>query len=348
MLINELNRRMKKLLLVFPYEGNQNVPDGIINDNTKEINQFVSVVSYFLYKYMKKTFDITIADLSKIGKEYKHSNFSLPYNDYILIVDTCWVNNTVKQQLVQYLKKFAKYIITYVEHKNLQFIGQHLLFYILDGNISWCADHHMLLPQKKQKITIIIDHENQYKYNQITDFNTKSPKDILYTLGKDKKFFALHDKTYDIIQNLLDFKNKRKNMGLDDIIIKKICHKGCIEINKWEDVELMTSNVPFDQVYKEFNEAHIFVTTHKESLGLCTIEACMAGCLILTYENKIDYHITKALINTIPHMKYNKSNSVDWDSVINNIDIEKSRNGALNYTWEKISATISDKILQLK
>ncbi len=141
--------------------------------------------------------------------------------------------------------------------------------------IGWAADHEKFTPKKGEKLRIFIDHPT---------FDFTRPD---YTLNAMMNLSKIP----------VEFEARTlTNDGLVDVDVNDICVR---PFNR--------HSVPADQFANELNEAHIFICTHPETLGLTVIEAAMAGCFVLTPPNAIP----KDRIKHVNHAVYN--GKIDWD-----------------------------------
>ena len=74
----------------------------------------------------------------------------------------------------------------------------------------------------------------------------------------------------------------------------------------------------------------IFVVTHPESFGFSIIECASAGALIVLPNGFIKKEIT----DKIYHVNIPDINNIDWNSIINKINIDKSINCAKYFSYE--------------
>ena len=165
--------------------------------------------------------------------------------------------------------------------------------------IGWAADDKKFTPKKGEKLRVFIDHPS---------FDYSHPD---YTLTA---MMNLHKIPVDFEARTLS------NDGLIDIDINDIVVK---PYNR--------NSVPADVFANELNEAHIFICTHPESLGLTVIEAAMAGCFVLTPPNAI----RPDRIKHVNHAVFN--GKIDWDDAIKRANPEENRRRALRHVWDFVA-----------
>ena len=165
--------------------------------------------------------------------------------------------------------------------------------------IGWAADHEVFTPKKGEKLRIFIDHP-------IFDCSAS-------------------DFTLTAMMNLHQLKVPFEARTLTD--------EGIVDIDTDNIVvkEYKRTPVPSAVFANELNEAHIFVCTHKESLGQTVIEAAMAGCFVLTPPNSIP----EDRIKLVNHDTFN--GEINWDNALRNINPEKNRTLALQHTWDAVA-----------
>lgn len=96
------------------------------------------------------------------------------------------------------------------------------------------------------------------------------------------------------------------------------------------------ARVPFPEIAKKYNRAHLFFMTHGESVGMSVIEAGTAGCLVVTPRGFMD----KVLINTVRRIE-TEGADVPWETVLRKIDPKASREKATLQSW----SAVADKVL---
>lgn len=240
----------------------------------------------------------------------------ITYTDIIVLIEC---RRLIKDY--KYYKNKCKKLITYSEsssgvsnYADINFYIVHKKRYLINKDISkilqvpWYTNVINLNIINNKTPIIIIDHENNYQ-----NIKGESPIDVLISLNKKE---LLIDNTIEIILSLLELKKSR------NIIIKKICTDGFIEIKSINDIKLCDMNKKIDRAeyLKELSNGDIFVTTHKESLGLTCLEAAKYGLTVVVSNKK---HIIHKYINDITNHIYNNIDSINWNNIINTINKQK-------------------------
>lgn len=92
--------------------------------------------------------------------------------------------------------------------------------------------------------------------------------------------------------------------------------------------------IPFVKACQCYGRAHVFLVTHRESVGLTVLETAMAGALPVTPRG----YIPKDRLRTVRHISW--VDQIPWRQVIKDIDVATSRRIALANSWERVAATI--------
>ena len=275
------------------------------------INSLSTIYAYHFHKWLSK-YDCEIFFESiylSINKIKTIENY-----DFCLVLANRGVKK-MKPLIYQELRKITKYHIITICEGN-KYVGKEDLLLFIMGEpkpktmrLHWGADFDLLKPNKPNIITILVDH--QY-------------------YGKKSSRMFKNDKTEIFIKSLLKYKNDGHN-----IIIKHIGNGEIIDVNNDYIIERYKQSYAMDfrKIYENYNEAHIFIVTHMESFGLTTIECASAGALIVQPSGYIKEEIIKKLHNvTITDME-----NINWDNIINKIDIAKSIKGAKMFSYENAS-----------
>ena len=184
--------------------------------------------------------------------------------------------------------------------------------------IYWGADFEFIKPEKFDVNTILIDH--QYYDNKSSSLYQKNKTNtIIQSLPKYK--------TNTIIQSLPKYKNKNHNTIIN--------HIGSGKINDVTDnyiIEKFYHRHAMDSryIYKYYNKADIFVVTHPESFGLCTIECASAGTLIV----QPDGYIKKEIISLLHNVSIIDTENIDWSNIISQINVNKSIRLAKKFSYK--------------
>jgi hypothetical protein len=86
-------------------------------------------------------------------------------------------------------------------------------------------------------------------------------------------------------------------------------------------------HIPFQVACAEYSLSHIFIPTHQESLGQVVLETAMAGALPVV---RSDF-IYADRLSTVRHYLYDSH--IDWQFVLDNVDVDASRTVALPNNW---------------
>jgi hypothetical protein len=178
--------------------------------------------------------------------------------------------------------------------------------------IGWAADEEKLMPKQGPmhwQLRILIDHP-------------------LYHDGMDH--------TDEISRSALDWARARER----NVLIRRFCNGGVETVTEenWKSPEFTRVQVPFDQIADEYRQAHLFMVTHRESLGLSVIESAMCGALPVV---PLGY-ITPDRMTTVRGLVYKPGTAPPWDEAIEEINIPASRAKAQKNSWRAAVQRIVD------
>ena len=175
-------------------------------------------------------------------------------------------------------------------------------------NVLFGCDETKLIPKKNNDILeVLIDHSYYSQGNENSDIEYSSK-----ILNKTAEFFKSYKKQF-ILRRFI-------SNGIEEIDINKP-----IKSDLYNRIGL-----PYDEACEIYNKSHVFVVTHKESLGYSVIECAMAGALIVSFGN----FINKNYLNNFHNIIFDNIEDFNWDTIIENIDVQKSRKMAEKFTWD--------------
>lgn len=197
----------------------------------------------------------------------------------------------------------------------------HVTFSVCDDNrphrpqrsnvvVGWAADPDLLVPaQSKDELRILIDHP-------------------LYREGKDWSNY--------IREQLLAFvKSGMWRAVCPSVRIRRIVDGAVIDDDLKSPVTPYNRRaVPFPDICREYAQAHVFMPTHNESVGMSVLESAMAGSLVVTP----NWAINRGLLSTVRHVGYD--GKIDWSRVLEAIDPPASRGVALVNDWGAVATRI--------
>lgn len=275
----------------------------------QKINNLSTIYAYFFNKWLQKYKDCEITNAS-VGMTPSEINALGQYDFCIVLVNRGIVK--MKPNIYIMLRKKIKYHIITICETNPIMGNENLLLFTMGSlkpktmRLFWGADFDLLKPQKSNTITVLVDH----KY-----------------YGKKTSRLYKMDRTEVIIKSLLKYKNAGHN-----IIIKHIGYGKINEVTNNYIIEEYKQGcaIDFREIYKHYNNAHIYVVTHPESFGLSAVECAAAGALIVEPNG----YMKKEIINILHHVSLNDVNNIKWDEIINKINIPLSRSKAKQFSYE--------------
>lgn len=283
--------------------------------NNQEINTQCTIYAYHFTKWLSQYDDceLTYDNIYRV----RENPDSLEEHDFCFILFNRGVK-TIGTAAYTVLREKIKHQIITICGTNKIIDQEDILLFTMGKRkpkalrFYWGADFDMLKPEKPETVTILVDH----KY-----------------YGKATSKLAQRDHTQKIIDSLLSYKKSGKN-----IVIK---HIGSGEVHTVEEGYKITdfrhgSAMDFREIYKYYNEAHIYVVTHPESFGLSTIESAASGSLIVQPEG----YIKPELIKKMHHYTVRDINNINWDEIISRINIDKSRKMAERFQYKNMVQTL--------
>lgn len=183
--------------------------------------------------------------------------------------------------------------------------------------VGWAADSDLNVPaQDKTTLRLLIDHTN-YGNNPV-------------------------DRSDDVIAQIRRFYNSGVWKGCwNNVLVRRFDSGQVVTVDLDDQTPVSRYNrdaIPYCEICKEHGQAHVFFVTHPESVGLVVLETAMAGALTVTPVNFIPHD----RLCTVRHVEY--QDQIEWDSVLNMIDPDKSRNTAIDNSWEQVSKRMRDAV----
>ena len=180
--------------------------------------------------------------------------------------------------------------------------------------VGWAADSDLCHPnQPEDELRILVDHST-----------------FAYTST---------DVTLSILMNLKALVEKRElwSSKYKSIRIRQFIDGAVVDVDVTGDLcvkPYRRKAIPYIEACKEYSQSHMFLVTHSESVGQTVIETATAGALVVAYEK----FIAADRLATVRHHQW--SRYIRWDQVLPQIDIQASREAALQNSWSNIAARI--------
>lgn len=200
-------------------------------------------------------------------------------------------------------------------HSNLGWYERHKKSNVYMG---WAADSELNYPsQDSEDLRILIDHTN-YGENPV-------------------------DNTVEIINTVKQFiDSKIWQSKYKSVSVRRFDSGKVIDVD-FDNVDIERYDrtpIPFTEITKEHSQAHIFMVTHPESVGLVVLETAMAGALTVTP----DEFIPDDRLDTVRYYKYN--DTIDWKIVLDMLNPQLSREVALQNNWDAVACRIADTLIK--
>ena len=174
--------------------------------------------------------------------------------------------------------------------------------------IGWAADPDLLYPEQSSKeLRILLDHP-YYKDGQ---------PDITEAITVDTTMFA----------------HNQKGVGLP-IKVRRLINGGAEDVTFRDPPLKMFArlHVPFPDICQEYRRTHVYMVTHKESVGLTCLELAYCGALVVApkgmiYQDRLD---------TVRHVLYGGVRA-PWSLILEALNIKSSAEVAREQTWDKVA-----------
>lgn len=176
---------------------------------------------------------------------------------------------------------------------------------------------------------------SDFFYPEILDFNIDKP-----SIFVDHSTFddVSYDYTLTILMNL---KNIKKS-----IIAKTLTDQGIVDIDL-DNINVKPYNrtpVPVHEFSSAIRNCDIFIVTHKESLGLCVLEAAMCGALILTYPNCI----APDRLSLVNHVELELGKKINWGEIFAKLNKKDNYNKVKHFTWNAVAIKMLSYLVDKK
>ena len=320
-------------------------PKTRIPKTKKEINSFTSVWCYYLYHEMKNLSDTIDIDFLAVPSFDTDEDLS----DWFDNLDVSTYHGIVALGL-----RYFSQIPTDIG-KKLQDRFKGVLCQLYDGSrldadpvdITFTfRDDSWRYPLGSGNNRHQRHHENNILVGWAADhklIKSKQPKTILNVLVDHTAFnHNTLDRTFDTMMNVKNLVDSGiyKKYGFEDVNIRHFVSGDvqAVDIDNFSISRYDRKSISYTDACSEYSNAHIFCVTHEESVGQAIIENATSGALIISPSKLVN----RDRLDTVRHIEWDKT--IDWDVVLSSINIKKSRQKALENSWQDISNTIVESI----
>jgi len=308
---------------------------GKIPDSASDIECFSEVINYYLPKALSKAADTTTITIpSEDGDKLRHVfgtvdvggydaiiTLGLRFYSKISVATTDLLRSRFKGLFCQVHDgsrlNYDPVDITFTFKDDTERMAVNAGWYRrhVDRNIymGWAADPELNNPQQSATdLRILVDHTN-YGVNE-TDLTAEILNQIKQFVESDiwkSCYQSVSVRRFDSGQVVdIDFSN--------------------LAYEKYD----RSKTIPLSVISKEHSVAHVFCVTHPESVGLVTLETATAGAFVVAPRD----FIPNDRLQTIRHYEWNRA--IDWQHVLDNIDIDASRAMAMSNSWSAMAENI--------
>jgi hypothetical protein len=169
--------------------------------------------------------------------------------------------------------------------------------------VGWAADPELCSPQQPpDEIRILIDHPNLAKGR--VDLTER----VLFEVWDCARVFTKKVRVRRIVDGgVVDYNG-------DELEVEPFHRKG----------------IAYPDICFEYSQAHLFLVTHPESVGMSVLETAMAGALPVVPNG----FISPDRLATVRACVY--EGAIPWGRAVGMIDIEQSRERALANSWQAV------------
>jgi hypothetical protein len=319
-----------KLLIMCP---------GKIPSSTSDITCFSEVVNYYLPRALGNVADMTaIAIPSEDNKLLQHIFSTVEVDEYgaIIALGLRFYSKISAATAAILRQRYSGLICQIHDGSRLNYDPVDLTFTFKDDSdrmsvnpgwyrrhvdnneyMGWAADSDLNYPQQSAtELRILVDHTN-YGVNE-----TDSTAEVLQEIKRLVNSDLWKSRYQSVTVRRLD-SGQVVEVDLADLSYKKY--------DRSKTMSLST-------ITKEHSAAHVFCVTHPESVGLVTLETATAGAYVVAPKN----YVPNDRLQTIRHYEWH--NTIDWQHVLNNIDIAASRAKAVTNSWTAVANRIVQAI----
>jgi hypothetical protein len=326
MAIQTQSRKTMKLLIMCP---------GKIPGSTSDIECFSEVINYYLPKALSKAADTTTITIpAEDGDNLRHvfSTMEVDGYDAIITLGLRFYSKISAETTKLLRSRFNGLFCQVHDGSRLNYDPVNITFTFkddtermavnagwyrrhVDNNVymGWASDPEINRPQQSATdLRILVDHTN-YGVNE-TDLTAEILTQIKQFVESSLwrcRYQSVSVRRFDSGQVVdVDFSN--------------------LAYEKYDRSKTM----PLTVISSEHSAAHVFCVTHPESVGLVTLETATAGALVVAPRD----FIPNDRLKTIRHYEWH--NTINWQHVLDNIDIEASRAMAMSNSWATMAENI--------
>lgn len=289
----------------------------------------MEMYAYHINNFLKDEFELIFKPLPSrreiLIKLRKKEPFDIAWANHAIICEQRGVKAKGEEFYQALRKKTSGLITTFCgSHTNVN--KEDVLFYSLPSGkarkkhcrlVNWAAEPSILYPeQPNNEIRVLVDHP-YYGQNRI----------------------SILDQTKNTVNSFIDFQTANPHLNLKG---RKFVSGDVVDIVDKDVPRYLHVNLNYKDTCQEYRRSHVFVVTHLESMGLSVLESAMCGALIVVPVSNGESYIKGCLIKHLHHIKYDVKDGIDWQAVIDKIDVKKAQKMASRYTWEKTTNKIRD------
>ncbi|MHB2169959.1 hypothetical protein [Alsobacter sp. R-9] len=182
----------------------------------------------------------------------------------------------------------------------------------INVHVGWAGDSELLGPRQGETLRILIDHPN-YGAGPRVDYSLEIAEQTVAFVRGDLWRGRWPGAT---VRRMVD--GGVENVNFDRLAPAVFTRK----------------HIPFARIAAEYSQAHVFLVTHPESVGLSVLETALCGALVVAPEG----YISPALLKTVRHVTYKRD--IPWQQILDAIDIAESRHVAMQNSWARVAARI--------
>lgn len=190
-----------------------------------------------------------------------------------------------------------------------------------DVYVGWSADPDTFYINKSKDdktLNILIDHSH-FSANKTEGYEMSDE------IATQCNMFANSTQ-------MLEIFNRNNNTTFTSVKVRRLVSGGVEDLDLTNKVNLNYSHTSVGQQHlaDEYAKAHIFIATHKESLGMCILESAMSGCFVISPKGFIKEHQVLQHVNN-----YTFKTNIEWQNIVNAINPTENRDNVVHWSWER-------------
>lgn len=275
------------------------------------VRNFSGVWSHFLPPALRR--QGAEVHLANVATEQAAKTVDLSGVDHVIALGTGTLDRS--PELAAILKRRCRGMVTQTHDRPSRNSVADCTFTVRDDQgvkrnhrVGWAADPAALEPaQSTRELRVLVDHPDYVQRHQ--DASGWVLRQVAH-LVRARLYYPRWETIR--VRRIVDG-------GFEDCDFRPITFSRC--------------SVSYEIACQEYRAAHLFMVTHRESVGLTALEVALAGGLVVVPGQ----YILPELRSTIRHVGCKASAAIDWRLVLSKIDPAASRRTAAVNSWDAVA-----------